>query len=180
MNPSTGLSALASFGVNRHRRLVWGISLLAVLLSLIGMGLSWSRPGIRAPLRPGLDFTGGTQIQIQRSCGSACAGLGSTQVQSALAGLRLAADGGRSAPRLDGAGVQLLDGGRTVLLRLPDLSAGQTRAVVQGLEPLLGPPAEGGLSIDTIGPTLGGRLLRSSLISLLVSFIGIALYITFR
>jgi preprotein translocase subunit SecF len=38
----------------------------------------------------------------------------------------------------------------------------------------------GGVSVDTIGPSLGSQLLRSSLISLLVSFAGIALYISFR
>ena len=38
----------------------------------------------------------------------------------------------------------------------------------------------GGQSVDTIGPSLGGQLLRSSLISLLVAFAGIALYISIR
>jgi preprotein translocase subunit SecF len=37
-----------------------------------------------------------------------------------------------------------------------------------------------GTSINTIGPTLGSRLLRASLISLLVSFAAIAAYISFR
>ncbi len=44
--------------INRHRRLAWGLSLTAALLSLLGMVLCWLDPAIRAPLRPGLDFTG--------------------------------------------------------------------------------------------------------------------------
>jgi preprotein translocase subunit SecF len=51
---------------------------------------------------------------------------------------------------------------------------------VEELQPVLGAPVNGGVSVDTIGPILGSRLLRSSLISLLVSFLGIAVYITFR
>jgi preprotein translocase subunit SecF len=52
--------------------------------------------------------------------------------------------------------------------------------LVEQLQPVVGDIEPGGLSIETIGPTLGSQLLRSSLISLLVSFAGIALYISFR
>jgi preprotein translocase subunit SecF len=63
--PGRGRSTLA-FRVNRHRRKLWLLSVVAILLSLLGMAISWLSPSIRAPLRPGLDFTGGTQIQIER------------------------------------------------------------------------------------------------------------------
>ncbi|MFM9100159.1 MAG: protein translocase subunit SecF, partial [Cyanobium sp.] len=56
----------------------------------------------------------------------------------------------------------------------------QGQALVEQLQPVVGDIEPGGLSIETIGPTLGSQLLRSSLISLLVSFAGIALYISFR
>ncbi len=173
--------SFSSFRVNRHRGALWAVSLLAVILSLIGMAVSWTNPSIRAPLRPGLDFTGGTQIRVERSCTPAdCGTLTTSQVQKTLSALSLPSDGTRAAPNLDGASIQLLDQGQSVLLRLPDLSPAQSQALLKGLEPTLGATAEGGLSIDTIGPTLGSQLLRSSLLSLLLSFIGIALYITFR
>jgi preprotein translocase subunit SecF len=156
---------MISFRVNRHRRLLWWISALAVLLSVLGMVLSTLNPAIGTPLRLGLDFTGGTQIQIERSCAPSCPALSVAQVQAGL-----------DQP----AGVQLLDQGRTVLLRLPSLSPEQSQAVLEGLKPTLGALEPGGVSIDTIGPTLGGQLLRSSLVSLLVSFVGISLYISFR
>jgi preprotein translocase subunit SecF len=66
------------------------------------------------------------------------------------------------------------------VLRLPTLSPAQGQALVEQLQPVVGDIEPGGLSIETIGPTLGSQLLRSSLISLLVSFAGIALYISFR
>jgi preprotein translocase subunit SecF len=50
---------------------------------------------------------------------------------------------------------------------------------VEQLERQIGPLSPAGTSINTIGPTLGSQLLRSSVVSLLVSFAAIALYITF-
>ena len=166
--------------VNRHRRSLWSISGLAVILSLLGLVLSWTNPAIRAPLRPGLDFTGGTQVQIIRDCGSTCSSLAVAAVQQQLAPLRLPSEQGDRPPSLASASVQLLDQGRTLLLRLPSLGPAQTQQVIDQLGPAIGPVAAGGVSIDTIGPTLGSQLLRSSLISLLVSFAGIAIYISLR
>ena len=169
------------FRISRIRRQGWIISGLAVLLSLVGMALCWSNPEIRAPLRPGLDFTGGTQIQIERSCSSSdCSALSADAVQQQLRGLTLPDVGGQAAPRLGNAGVQVLDRGRSVDLRLPDLEPEQTQALLDGLEPLIGTVNPEQLSVNTIGPTLGSQLLKGSLVSLLVSFAAIAVYISFR
>jgi preprotein translocase subunit SecF len=51
--------------------------------------------------------------------------------------------------------------------------------VIQALGEAYGPLEARGTSVNTIGPTLGNQLLRSSIISLLVSFLAIAAYITF-
>ena len=168
------------FRINRHRRLAWWGSALACALSLLGLALCWSNPAIRSPLKPGLDFTGGTQIQLQRECGTACGGLTVSTLQRQLQGLTLAAEGGQQAPNLTSSSVQVLDGGRSVVLRVPALSPDQGQALIKALQPALGPLSSRGTSVDTIGPTLGSRLLRSSLLSLLVSFAAIALYISAR
>jgi preprotein translocase subunit SecF len=131
-------------------------------------------------LRPGLDFTGGTQIQLERSCGSGCGELTVASVQQRLSSLRLPDGPDLPAPNLAGASIQLLDDGRSLLMRLPSLIPQQVEQVNAGVQPLLGPLVEGGTSIDTIGPSLGAQLLRASLVSLLVSFVGIAIYISFR
>ena len=52
------------FRINRYRRLAWIGSGIAVVLSLLGVLLCWLNPGIGAPLRPGLDFTGGTLVEV--------------------------------------------------------------------------------------------------------------------
>ncbi|MEY4353563.1 MAG: hypothetical protein RLZZ609_1804 [Cyanobacteriota bacterium] len=137
-------------------------------------------PAIGSPLKPGLDFTGGTQIQLQRDCGSACQGLTVNDLQRQLERVSLPAEPGQQIPNLATSAVQVLDGGRSVVLRVPALSPAQGQALMAGLQPVLGPLSSNGTSIDTIGPTLGSRLLRGSLLSLLVSFAAIAAYISFR
>ncbi|MEB3256763.1 MAG: protein translocase subunit SecF [Cyanobacteriota bacterium] len=168
------------FRIHRHRRLAWWGSGLASALSVLGLVLCWSNPAIQSPLKPGLDFTGGTQIQLQRDCGQACTGLTVAEVQRQLGSLSLVAEPGQQAPNLSASSVQVLDGGRSVVVRAPALSPAQGQALIDGLKPALGPLSSKGTSVDTIGPTLGSRLLRSSLLSLVVSFAAIAAYISFR
>ncbi len=167
------------FRISRHRRIAWIGSLLACGLSVLGLILCWLNPSIHAPLKPGLDFTGGTQVQVERVC-DPCDPLTAPEVRSALTSLRLPVSEGERAPNLAAASVQVLDDGRSLLLRLPALDADQSSALVADLSSRFGPLRGSGTSVNTIGPTLGSRLLRGSLISLLVSFAGIALYISFN
>ena len=78
------------------------------------------------------------------------------------------------------ASVQVLDQGHSLVLRLQDLNPAQTAALVQEMQAIAGPLNPESTSVDTIGPTLGQQLLKGSVVSLVVSFIGIAAYITFR
>jgi preprotein translocase subunit SecF len=166
------------FRISRHRRLAWVGSLLACGLSLLGLALCWLNPSIGAPLRPGLDFTGGTQVQVERDC-APCKPITASEIRQSLSSLKLSAPEGQIAPNLGSASVQVLDGGRSLLLRLPALEAEQSKVLINALAGKFGPLRASGTSVNTIGPTLGSRLLQGSLISLLVSFAGIALYISF-
>ena len=168
------------WSLSSMRQRVWLISAAVVVVSLIGLLLSWLDPAIRAPLRPGLDFTGGTQIQLERNCDPACADLKAIAVSDVIRDLALPQEGSTPLPQLNAPRVQLLDAGQSLLLRLPTLSAAQGQAVIQAVEPVAGPFKDGGLSVATIGPSLGRQLLQSSLVSLLVAFAGIAVYISFR
>jgi len=167
------------FRISRHRRLAWLVSALACGLSLLGLALCWLNPSIHAPLRPGLDFTGGTQVQVERDC-APCSPITALEIRQGLSSLTLPSPEGDRPPSLGSASVQVLDGGRSLLLRLPALDADQSTALVNDLASKFGPLRSSGTSVNTIGPTLGSRLLQGSLISLLVSFVGISLYISFR
>jgi preprotein translocase subunit SecF len=173
------------FRINRHRWLAWIGSGLACLLSVIGLVLCWLQPSIRSPLKPGLDFTGGTQIQVVRACGGgsdpqACPTISAEAIRQQLASLRLSSPAAEQPPNLSSASAQVLDQGRSLVLRLPALDSDQAKAVLDDLDRSIGPLKAEGTAVDTIGPTLGSRLLQGSLISLLVSFAAIAIYISFR
>jgi preprotein translocase subunit SecF len=167
------------FRITRYSRVAWIGSLIGCLLSILGLVLCWLNPAIGAPLKPGLDFTGGTQIQVERDCGKSCGDLTVAQVQQRLTSLRLAEEAGQQAPNLSTSGVQILDGGQSLLLRLPALSAAQGNDLLGQLTPLTGSLKASGTSVNTIGPTLGSQLLQASIVSLVVSFAAIAVYITF-
>ena len=179
-SPATADVRQLRWSLSAMRRRVWLISAAVVVVSLIGLVSSWLDPTIRAPLRPGLDFTGGTQIQLERQCDPACADLKAIAVSNVIRELALPKEGNAPLPQLNAPRVQLLDAGQSLLLRLPTLSAAQGQAVIQAVEPVAGPFKDGGQSVDTIGPSLGRQLLQSSLVSLLVAFAGIAVYISFR
>jgi preprotein translocase subunit SecF len=52
--------------ITQQRSLWWIISSLVLLVSAVGMVLCFQQFG--APLRPGLDFVGGTRLQLARDC----------------------------------------------------------------------------------------------------------------
>ena len=54
--------------INKSRNLWWTISSAVILSGIISMVISWQNPNIKAPLRPGLDFIGGTRLQLVRDC----------------------------------------------------------------------------------------------------------------
>jgi len=168
------------FRVSRYRRLAWWGSGLACLLSLIGLLACWLNPSIGSPLKPGLDFTGGTQIQFERACSATCPPVSADQIQQKLSQLQLPPAPQQSTPSLSGAVIQVLDQGRSLVVRLPPLNPEQAALVTDAVAEVVGPLNPDGLSLDTIGPTLGSQLLQGSLLSLLASFAAIALYITFR
>ena len=97
----------------------WLISGSVVLVCLLGLLLSWLDPSIRAPLRPGLDFTGGTQIQLERRCDDSCGELKAIAISDVIRSLELPVEKGQPLPNLGAPRVQLLDGGQSLLLRLP-------------------------------------------------------------
>jgi preprotein translocase subunit SecF len=177
---STSTVPSPRFRISRYRHLAWWGSGLACVLSVVGLVVCWLNPSIGAPLRPGLDFTGGTQIQLERQCGDACSSLTSAEISATLSKLSLTEADGQKPPNLGAAGVQVLDQGRSLMLRLPDLNPDQASAVVAAVQQTVGALNPAATSVNTIGPTLGDQLLKGSLISLLVSFAAIAVYISFR
>ena len=166
----------------KNRKVVWFVSFSLCLISIIGMLLCFKNPNINAPLNLGLDYTGGTQITLERSCNNDCAPLNTSDISSNIIALKTQDKkfSSTSSPNLTGSQIQLLDNSKLISIRLPFLSADQSESVVEEVNKSFGPFISENTSIEIIGPSLGKQLLNSSLISLLFAFLGIAVYINFR
>ncbi|MBW4658120.1 MAG: protein translocase subunit SecF [Drouetiella hepatica Uher 2000/2452] len=155
----------------RQRSLWWTLSSAIILSGIVAMIISWSQLG--APLRPGLDFVGGTRLQIELDCAvpSNCA----KPIDPALVREVLAAQG------LEGSTIQVLgDEKQALSIRTSALSVDQRTQLEKTLTERIGAFDPQKTQIDTVGPTLGRQLFTSGLLALLLSFVGIGLYLSFR
>ena len=166
----------------KNRKVVWLVSFSLSLISIIGMLLCYRSSTINAPLNLGLDYTGGTQITLERQCNNNCIELNTSDISNKIIALKNSDKNFtlNSSPNLSRSQIQLLDNSKLISIRLPFLSAEQSESVVSEVKKSFGPFINENTSVEIIGPSLGKQLLKSSLISLLFAFLGIALYINFR
>ena len=172
---STGKTFIS---VSRNRNKILLISSLALVISLVAFIVSWLTPKIGLPLRPGLDFTGGTQIKIERQCIDKCNQITSLSISETINNIEFLDK--ETNQKMLSARIQLLDGYKSILIRVPTISALESETIVDSIVNVVGPAENGGLSIETIGPTLGAQLLKTTFVSLLVAFSCVAIYISVR
>lgn len=157
--------------VIRQRGLWWALSSILILAGIIAMIILQTQIG--APLRPGLDFKGGTRLQIELDCskpGNCDKPIDLDAVREVL-----------NTENLGEASVQLVgQEQRAVLIRTNTLSVDQRTKLQSTLESKLGALDAKKTQIDTVGPTVGKQLFTSGLLALIVSFALIALYLTIR
>jgi len=155
----------------QQRKLWWLISATLMVLSLGAMAFSWATLG--SPVRLGLDFIGGTRLQLERACdaGANCSTpLTPGDLRSVLAEQDLASSS-----------VQVLGSeGNGILIRTGNLNVDQRTQLEQNLATAFGPFDPAKTQIDTVGPVIGKRLLLAGVLSLLISFLGIVIYLTVR
>ena len=154
----------------RQRSFWWLISGLVILASLIGMILSWQQ--FSAPLRPGLDFVGGTRIQVTRNCAVAdCdAPIDSAEIRNLLSGQGLET----SVIQVGG------EADQSVSIRTRNLNVDEQAALRTSLEEQIGPLDRQSIQIDSVGPLIGRQLFASGLLALIISFAGIVIYLSIR
>lgn len=155
----------------KQRTLWWAISGLLVLAGIVAMGLSWQQFG--APLRPGLDFVGGTRLQLTRTCAAdnTCDGpIAPGEVRQVLA-----------EQGLENSSIQVVgDDRQTVSIRTINLDVEQRSELQSALEETLGRFDPQAIQIDSVGPIIGQQLFASGLLALLVAFAGIIVYLSLR
>ena len=146
-----------------------------ILGSLIAMLVSWQQ--INAPLRPSLDFIGGTRLQLQRDC--TIAGVCDRKIDLAVV-RQIMTDQG-----LGGSTIQLVDKERNsndqiLSIRTKNLNGEERTRLQDALSQSIGTLDLEKSQNDTVGPTIGRQLLSSGLLALIVSFAGIIIYLSFR
>ena len=155
----------------KQRTLWWLVSSVVILIGIAAMAFSWSQYG--APIKPSLDFIGGTRLQLSRDCSIASnceSPIETSAVQRVL-----------DEQGLTGSSVQLFgDDGNAVVVRTSNLDVDQRDALQEGLADAIGTIDPLATKNDTVGPVLGKQLLRTGLLSLLVAFALIAAYLSIR
>lgn len=157
--------------VIKQRTLWWSISGIVILVGIGAMALSWQQFG--APLRPGLDFAGGTRLQLTRSCAlsdTCAAPLDVADIRQVL-----------TQQELESSNIQLLgDNRQTLSVRTKNLDVDQRSELRTALDDAFGPFDEDSIQIDSVGPVIGRQLLSSGLLALMVAFAGIVIYLSLR
>lgn len=157
--------------VIQQRTLWWSISGIAIVAGLVAMVISWQQLGV--PLQPGLDFVGGTRLQLTRDC--SVAGACDQPIDLGVVRDVLTEQG------LENSSIQVVGEDRQSLsIRTINLEVEPRTQLQTALENALGRFDPGSLQIDSVGPVIGRQLFASGLLALLVSFAGIIVYLSFR
>jgi preprotein translocase subunit SecF len=147
----------------KYRWLWFGISLAILIPGLVGIIACLIQ--FHAPLRPGIDFTGGSILQYQFNQDVSLDDIRQTLSDSGLPGSQ----------------VQLANiaGNKVVVMRTKSIENQQEkRQLDKNLETRYGKFKM--LSVDSVSATIGPELLASGVISLLITFAMMVAYISYR
>ncbi|PSP09813.1 MAG: protein translocase subunit SecF, partial [Cyanobacteria bacterium SW_9_47_5] len=157
--------------VIKQRRLWWTISVVVILACAIAMAISFAR--FNAPLRPSLDFVGGTRLQLELDCsvpGNCDQPIDIAEVREVM-----------NAQGLGNSSIQVVGQQKhTLSVRTKALDVEQRTQLQSALSKAIGRFDPQSIQIDTIGPTISQELLTSGLLALIVSFFGIIVYLSVR
>ncbi len=157
--------------VIKRRTLWWFISGTAIVVGLLSMLISWQQIG--APLRPSLDFVGGTRLQLELDCSQP----GSCDRPIELGTVRQVID----AQGLGNSSIQIVGEQKHALsIRTSKLDVERRTALENTLAAAIGKFDPLKTQIDTVGPTIGRQLFTSGLLALLVALFGIIAYLSIR
>ncbi len=157
--------------VIKQRQIWWLISLTLILSGIVAMVISWQQLG--SPLRPSIEFVGGTRLQLELACtrNDTCeAPIDPAAVREVL-----------TAQGLGSSSIQVVGDNQTSLsIRTSTLDVESRTALLTALNQDVGEFDPATTQIDTVGPVIGRQLFNSGLQALLASFIGITVYLSIR
>jgi preprotein translocase subunit SecF len=155
--------------VIKQRKIWWLSSLAIILAGIAAMIISWTQ--FHAPLRPSLDFVGGTKLQYELDCGNPQNCVKPIDVNA----IRQITE----SQKLAGSTVQPV--GKTGFsIRTGELKQEAREKLRTVLEEKIGKLDASKIQIDTIGPTFGKQLFTNGLLAVGLSFLGIYAYLAVR
>ncbi|MGA7933379.1 MAG: protein translocase subunit SecF [Kovacikia sp.] len=157
--------------VIKQRKIWWFISAALILAGILSMVISWQQIG--TPLRPGLDFVGGTRLQFELDCSKNDCNkpIDIASVRTILESRGL---GNSSVQEVTG------QGRRGISIRSTPLDVNQRTQLQTALSDKIGTFDPAKTQIDTVGPIVGQQLFSAGLLALIVSFVGITVYLSMR
>jgi len=161
--------------INKWRSLWWSISGAIILAGIISMVISWQSTGY--PLRPSLDFVGGTRLLLERDCSN-------PENCNKPIDINVVRDIAKE-QNLGDSSIQIVadkDSGKDngVLIRTKTLDVEKRTTLQNALSEKIGSFDSNKNQIDTVGPTLGRQLFTTGTTALVVSFICIVIYLGIR
>lgn len=157
--------------VIKRRTLWWLISGTVIAAGLLAMLISWQQIG--APLRPSLDFVGGTRLQLELDCSQP----NNCDRPIELGQVRQVMD----AQGLGNSSIQVVGEARHALsIRTSKLDVERRTSLETALAQAIGQFDPRKTQIDTVGPTIGRQLFTSGLLALMVALFGIIVYLSIR
>jgi preprotein translocase subunit SecF len=159
-------------------RLKWGFlgfSLIFSVAGIVAMGWNWSHPvgGVRSPVPLGVDFRGGTEVQVQFA---QTPDLNAIRQAVAAAGVKDPSVVTYDEPSYN-----------EVLISLPEEhnenSLDSGRQLIEGAlrsNYSSNPVIPAATKVDVVGPTVGKQLERKAALATLYSMLGMLVYLWFR
>jgi len=157
----------------KQRNLWWTISAVVIISGIISMIISWTNPDIGAPLRPGLDFVGGTRLQVELDCTVPENCDRPIDINTVREVMESQGQGGST--------IQIIgEKKQGVTIRTKTLDVEQRTQLQAVLTEKIGTFDPKSTQISTVGPTLGRQIFIAGALAILVAFSGISIYLTIR
>ncbi len=158
-----------SLSVIKHERFWWTVSIVVTIAGILAMVISFVQ--IQSPLRPALDFIGGTRLQLELDCTIS----NNCQQPISVEAVREILN----AQNIGDSSIQVIDQ-YGLSIRSKSLEPEQRQKLQDQLSEKIGKFDAQKTQIDSVGPTVGKELLNSGIIALIVAFFGIVVYLSLR
>ena len=163
-----------NFNLIKNKNKIFSFSIALILFSLTGILYSTFNTPFKKPINLGMDFIGGNELRVERSCDAECENISPDLVVDKLGKLS------KNKNLLNNIKLQIQNNNSLISIRTPYLTIEESNDLLSNVDEAVGPLKYESKESRMIGPQLGKKLLANCSSSLIVSLFAISLYISFR